>query len=224
MTTTSENLLTLICLLPASRLKNQLLRRLRHDVHSTARFNICLVRNVSTIRLGARAVVGPGNVFRDLLRLEIGPDSVVGQWNWVSAATPLVEAGGEGALTIGAHSALTSRHYIDASGGVRIGNFTTVAGVRSTFITHGIDWVTSEQRTKPIEIGSYCLIGSNSAVAPGARVADQTIIGMGATINGHLSEENALYVGSRARVLRSNEKGAYFNRRSGFVSPARKRK
>jgi acetyltransferase-like isoleucine patch superfamily enzyme len=223
MNAMASNLVTFICLLPASALKNRALRALGHDVHRSARFAPCVVRGVGHIRLAQRASVGPGNVFRDLRALDLGPDSVIGQWNWVSAATPLVEAGGTGTLTVGKHSALTSRHYIDASGGVSIGDFTTVAGVRSTFITHGIDWRTSEQRTRSINIGSYCLIGSNAAVVPGTVVGDKVVTGMGLTLGGHISVENALYVGSRAKLFRANESGSYFTRKTGFVAPAVRR-
>jgi acetyltransferase-like isoleucine patch superfamily enzyme len=214
------NLATLFCLMPASSTKNRLLRAIGHEIDLTARFNICLVRGVGKIHLGKRAVIGPGNVFRDLRLLSVGPDSVIGQWNWVSAAAPLVEAGGAGSLEIGTHSALTSRHYVDASGGVQIGDFTTVAGVRSTFITHGIDWMASEQRTRPITIGSYCLIGSNSAIVPGTIVVDNVVTGMGATLGGNVSSRNSLYVGERAKLLRTGQHGQYFTRPFGFVSPA----
>jgi len=217
----NKNLVTALCLMPPSRIKNRLLRALGHEIHPSARFNICLVRGVDKIRLGRRAAIGPGNVFRDLRLLSIADDSVIGQWNWVSAAAPLVDAGGAGSLVIGTHSALTSRHYVDASGGVKIGSFTTVAGVRSTFITHGIDWAASEQRTRPIVIGSYCLIGSNAAIVPGTTIADSVVTGMGATLGGNVSSQNSLYVGERAKLLRTGQHGLYFTRKSGFVSPAK---
>lgn len=212
-------LTTLICLLPPSRFKNLLLRKLGHSVHPSARLGPVLLIGVGQIAMAAHASVGPFNVFRDLSGLRIGEHSVIGQWNWVSAARPLVAAGGSGVLTLGNHTALTSRHYLDASGGISIGNYSTVAGVRSTLITHGIDWRRSEQTTKPIAIGDYCLVSSNTAIAPGTRLADRSVTGMGATLAGNLDEPGALYLADRARPVKSGLKGTYFERALGFVSP-----
>ena len=41
---------------------------------------------------------------------------------------------------MGRHAALTSRHYVDCSNRVDIGEFTTVAGARSQILTHAIDF------------------------------------------------------------------------------------
>ena len=87
---------------------------------------------------------------------------------------------------LGAHSAITSRHYFACSGGVRIGIYTSIGGVRSTFITHQISWKSSDQTFRPIEIGDYCLITSNVQVAPGSIVGNRIVVGMGATIAGRL--------------------------------------
>ena len=206
-----------VCALPASTFKNWLLRQLGFRVSRTARFAPCLVLNVSAILLADRARIGPFNVFRDLSSLDLAEQAVIGQWNWVSAARPLVTAPGQGTLRIGRESALTSRHYVDASGGVSIGDFTTVAGVRSTFITHGIDWRSNRQSTRPISIGNYCLVSSNVALPPGATIPDRSLVGMGATIVGG-DEEGMLWVGSRALAVKPIS-GDYFTRLRGFVDP-----
>jgi len=207
----------LVCAMPASRVKNWVLRQFNYQVPRTASFGPCLVVNVGFISLGADARIGPFNVFRDLRSLELGDRSVIGQWNWVSAASPLVVAPGHGRLSLGRESALTSRHYVDASGGVSIGDFTTVAGVRSTFITHGIDWRRNEQSTRPIVIGDYCLVSSNVALPPGAIVPNRSLVGMGATIVGG-ADEGMLWVGARATAVKPVG-GEYFSRPRGFVDP-----
>lgn len=204
--------------LPASALKNWLLRKVGYDIPRSARFGPCLVVGVGHVSLGEDSRIGPFNVLRDLTAVTLGSSAVLGQWNWISAARPLLTSPQHGTFVLGAESALTSRHYVDASGGVSIGQHTTVAGVRSTFITHGIDWRRAEQTTKSIEIGDYCLISSNVALTPGTRIADRVIVGMGATVSGVLDEEGALYVAPRGVSVKSALEGAYFTRARGFVN------
>jgi acetyltransferase-like isoleucine patch superfamily enzyme len=134
----------------------------------------------------------------------------------VTSSRPMRAAGGPASLQLGAHSSLASRHYVDATGGIRIGTHTTIAGVRSTFITHGISWKTSTQTFRPIDIGDYCLISSNVQVAAGAVVGSKIVVGMGATIAGEL-EEPGLYVQRRAELVKADLDGRYFGRERGFV-------
>lgn len=204
-------------LLPACRAKNWLFRRLGHRVHPRAKFGPCIVWDVDGMHLDEESRVGPFNVFRNLRRVEIGRASVIGQWNWLSAAPSLVgqiESGG--CVTLGVHSAITSRHYIDLSGGLTVGKFSTVAGVRSTVITHGIGWRENRQRVRPVSIGDYCIIGSNSSMTPGAAVGDRSVVGMGATLAGTY-EAGSLIVGTRGEVVRRDLDGDYFERSRGYV-------
>jgi hypothetical protein len=58
-----------------------------------------------------------------------------------------------GVFKIGEHSAVTSRHYLDCTGGVTVGAFSTVAGARSTIFTHQVDITQSRQVWRPVRIG-----------------------------------------------------------------------
>lgn len=210
-------LIALIGLSPNSRLKITLLRTLGWQVGRGVHIGPVFVWSVDDVRLADESRIGSFNVFRGLSLLRLGERSRIGQWNWISAAAPLRLAGASGSLTIGEHSALTSRHYLDASGGIDVGAFTTIAGVRSTFITHGINWRKGAQTFKRITVGSHSLISSNVNFAPGASVGDRTVIGMGATVSGSLSEPG-LYLADRAALVKEGLSGAYFERQTGFVS------
>jgi acetyltransferase-like isoleucine patch superfamily enzyme len=189
-------LVTAVAALPASELKNSLLRRLGWAIGDGVRIGPCLVSKIGHVYIG----VGAG----------------IGHWNWVTASRPLREAGGAGLLHLGPHSAITSRHYIDCSGGIRVGTHTTIAGERSTLLTHGISWKSSAQTFSPIEIGDYCLISSNVKVAPGAIVGNRIVVGMGATIAGRLLDPG-LYVQPRATLVKSDLDGEYFRREEGHI-------
>jgi acetyltransferase-like isoleucine patch superfamily enzyme len=211
-------LVALVAALPASELKNYLLRRLGWVIGPGVRIGPCLVSNVDQVEIDNGAIIGAFNVFRDLAGLRLGEQAIIGHWNWVTAARVLREAGSAGLLQLGAHSAITSRHYIDCSGGIRIGTHTTIAGERSTFITHGISWKGSVQTFRPIEVGDYCLISSNVQVVPGTVVGNRVVVGMGATIAGRLVDAG-LYVQPRAALVKSDLEGEYFRREQGKVDP-----
>ncbi|NUU14579.1 hypothetical protein HP507_12150 [Curtobacterium pusillum] len=181
-----------------------------------ARVAPIILSGIREMRLDAGVTIGPFNVLRNLKRVEMGSNSSVGQWNWISAAPELSTGVGSATLSLGRESALTSRHYIDASGGVVIGKYSTIAGVRTTFITHGIAWGTAEQRARPISVGDYCLIGSNCSIVPGAVVPDRTVVGMGTTVD--RMDQSGLVLGSRGTVVKADLSGRYFSRLIGYIS------
>lgn len=212
----------LVALLPASRFKNSLLRGLGWKIGPGVRIGPCLVLRVDEATIADRSDIGPFNVLRNLTRFEIGPGARIGQWNFLTASHHMTASGGPGSFALGAEASLTSRHYVDCTGGVQIGAYSTVAGERSTFITHGISWVTSDQTYGEIVIGEFCLLSSNVQVAPGSVVGDRIIVGMGATIAGELSEPG-LYIQPRAQLVKRDLKGEYFQRRLGSIDSVRPR-
>jgi acetyltransferase-like isoleucine patch superfamily enzyme len=211
-----STLVTVVAALPASELKNSLLRRLGWAIGDGVYIGPCLIFNVDHVDIGGGARIGYFNVVRDLASLTVGEHADIGQWNWVTACRPFGEAGGACLLHLGSHSAITSRHYIDCSGGVRVGTHTTIAGVRSALLTHGISWKSSAQTFSPIEIGDYCLISSNVHVSPGTVVGNRIVVGMGATIAGRLLDPG-LYIQSRAKLVNSDLGGEYFRREEGRI-------
>lgn len=209
-------LVTIVAALPGSGLKNSLLRLLGWSIGNNVHIGICLVFGVDRVDIGSGAYIGSFNVFRDLAALTLGEYAEICHWNWVTASRRLGEAGAPCRLHVGTHSNITARHYIDCSGGIRIGTHTAIAGERSTFLTHGISWKTNTHRFNSIEIGDYCLISSNVQIAPGTVIGSRVVVGMGATIAGKLLE-SGLYVQSRAVLVKSDLDGEYFRRGRGYV-------
>jgi acetyltransferase-like isoleucine patch superfamily enzyme len=206
-------------LLPASRPKNVLLSAIGHDVDASASIAPILLLPGARIEVGAGARIGPFNAFR-AVRVHVGAAAEVGQLNWVSAAPFLVEestSASAGELHLGDHASLTSRHYIDASGGVSIGAYTTVAGVRSTFMTHGIDVTDGLLDTAPIVIGDRAMVGSNCHLVYGAVVPARSVVAMGSVVIPGLLEEDTLYAGTPARG-KKRVSGTYFRRSIGKVA------
>ena len=173
------------------------------------------------VHLGRESRIGHFNVIRDLNELHLGNHALVGQWNWITAAPSLAGLSG-GYLRVGEEAAITSRHYIDCSGGVTIGHHSTIAGVRSVIMSHQIDVAVNVQSTAPVIIGDFVLASSNVKIAPGTTIPSECVLAMGTVAIGTLPEEGVLYAGVPARVKRRGiNAGAYFRRREGVVESPR---
>lgn len=202
----------LIMLLPPSVGKNRLLQLSGYRIATRARIMPCLLMRVEHMDLAEDASIGIGNTFRDLRHVQMGEHARIGHWNWISAARPQFESGAPGKLSLGRRTSITSRHYLDATGGIKIGHHTIVAGCRSTFITHAIDTSASEQSFASIEIGHHALLSSNIKVAPGAVMPDRAVLAMGGTLVGNMRQHaDQLLAGTPARP-RKPVSGYFFER------------
>lgn len=115
--------------------------------------------------------------------------------------------------------AINSRHIIDCNGGVYFGKHSSLAGMRSQILTHGIDAYNSRQDAQPVIIGKYCSIGSGSIVLKGTVVPDYVIVGAGAVLNKKYTESYKIYGGVPATVKKdlTNVDVKWFKRHSGDV-------
>jgi len=205
-------------LFPASSLKSFVFRCLGHQVHASARIGVGLYFNIRKIHLGKYSKIANFNIIRGLQLFSLDDSALIGSFNWFTCSETLCKSGAPGELRLGSNSAITSRHYVDATGGISIGSFTTIAGVRSIFFTHGIDYKINSQVWKPIVIGDYCLLNSNLSVAPGALVSNRNVIGMGSILIGSVPGSENLITGDKARVIRHLDASLYFTRDVGPVS------
>lgn len=212
-------------LLPHSRFKRVLLERLGDwTIHPTARLGSIIAFNIHGVTIGPGAYLRSFSVYRNLDSLVVGKNAVIGHWNWIIAGDLLRRVPPTGAteprasLILGEHGGITSRHYLDCSGGVNIGAFSILAGVRSTVLTHQVDLGASRQQISSVTIGSYCFIGSNVCIVPGVQIVERCAVGMGAVVVSSLEASGMLYGGVPARALKSIENAEFFLRDSGFVS------
>lgn len=192
---------------------------LHWQLHPTSHIGLSML-DVDRLILDEGARIGHFTVVRGLRLIHIGTGSVISNWNWITAVRGFrVLSTRAGILRVGPESAITSRHYIDCSGGITIGAFVTVAGVRSTIFTHQISRMRNEQTIRPVTIGDRCLIMSNVKIAPGAYVARDSVVGMGAVVVGRLERESRLYAGVPAREVRPlPADDDYLNRAVGPVA------
>jgi len=203
-----------ICLLPASTIKNFLLRILGHEIRRSAHFGPNLVLGACNLSIGSEARVRPFNIFRNV-HFSIGEQSIFGSWNWISAAPALKDYPNfEGLLKIGNGCGVNSRNYFDCSGGIFFEQLSDLAGVRSTFITHYIDTQTNKQTCKSIRIGERSMLSSNLNVAPGANIGSNSIVAMGTVLINEVYSSHSLIAGVPGKV-KAERKGEWFDREIG---------
>jgi len=199
-------LVLVVGLLPPSSLKNRLLNLLGHDVDPTATIAPVVIVGRTRLSVGPRASIGPLNIFRDVSIVRIGAACDIGQLNWFTAAPLLVDGSPNPVAAVfemGEAASLTNRHYVDAAGGEFLGAYSLVAGVRSTFMTHGVDVVDNSMSTKPIRIGERSTVGSNCKLLPRAMVPGRSVVAMRSTVVAALQGDEQLFAGAPAKAKKT---------------------
>lgn len=172
---------------------------------------------------GAR--IGNLNVCKGLELLVMGNQSRIGKLNWITGLRKEVSlksythnSNRHSALILSENSAITNRHIIDCTDKISIGKYSVVAGFRSQFLTHSIDFEKSQQDCASIAIGDYCFIGTGCVVLPGSALGNYSILGALSLLNDSFKDEYVLFGGVPAKKIKIlNPDLAYFNRLKGFV-------
>lgn len=171
------------------------------------------------------ASIGHFNVAIHLDMIQMGCNSKIGRGNWITGFPTNTKSKHfqhqperSPKLTIGNHSAITKNHHFDCTSSITIGEFCTIAGYSSQFLTHSIDVYENRQSSAPISIGDYTFVSTNVVLLGGANLPSYSILGAKALLNKSLTEEWMLYGGIPAKPLQNIEKDAkYFSRTNGFV-------
>lgn len=156
-----------------------------------------LILRVGRLELGRSARIGMLNVVRGGERVTLGDYATVMRFN-VLNAIPDHDCTTEpvSILDVGPGAFIVSGHRIDFTDRVTIGRNVIVGGRNSSLWTH------NRQETAPIAVGDFCYLGSEVRLAPGARLADESILALGAVLNGQVTEPRSLVAGVPARVVR----------------------
>ena len=216
----------LLGLLPASRLKNRLLGRTARtwSVAGSARIHPVLLWHVGTLHVGEDAYVGAGNAFRELLVVDLGERADIGQFNWCSGQVQYVrqdDPGLAGTLVLEPRAAMTSRHYVDCSGGVRLEEFSVIGGVRSTVLTHYADLHVRERCGAPVVLQRGAITLTNCNILAGTTIPPNAVVAAGATTAKPLTEPGMLYGGVPARVVGDLSEARQFAERTEMRLVAR---
>jgi len=156
-----------------------------------------VITRVDQLVAGRHARVGNLNIIRGGERVSLGDYSEVIRLNVLNAipdhdCTTIPVS----VLEIGPGTVITSGHRIDFTDRVTIGKNVIIGGRNSSLWTH------NRQETAPIEVGDFCYLGSEVRLAPGAKLPNECILGIGAVLTGEIKEPRSLVAGVPARVVR----------------------
>ena len=192
------------------------------EISHTAK--ICFsVIDTKNLRMSSSSSIGHLNYVRSCRLIQLGSNSSIGNLNWISGeAAYLPERPGDkvanGTLLLADHAAITGRHYIDCSGGISVGAFSILAGVRSSVLTHEIDLYRSIQMTKSVWIDDYCFIGTGCTLTSGCTIPRNCVLAAGSVNGNELNEPKSLYGGVPARKIKDlDDDTKFFTRQAGFV-------
>jgi acetyltransferase-like isoleucine patch superfamily enzyme len=164
--------------------------------------HLSVVTRVDRFEAGRGVRVGCMNIIRGGERVSLGDYAEVMRLN-VLNAIPDHDCTTEpdSVLEVGAGTVITSGHRIDFTDRVTLGKNVIIGGRSSSLWTH------NRQETAPIEIGDFCYLGSEVRLAPGAKLPDECILGLGSVLTGEITEPRSLVAGVPAKVVRPlNEK------------------
>jgi acetyltransferase-like isoleucine patch superfamily enzyme len=156
-----------------------------------------LITRLGRLKTGRHARIGLLNIIRGGERVSLGDYSEVMRLN-VLNAIPDHDCTTEpqSVLDVGAGTVITSGHRIDFTDRVTLGKNVIIGGRNSSLWTH------NRQETAPIEIGDFCYLGSEVRLAPGAKLPDECILGLGSVLAGEIKEPRSLVAGVPAKVVR----------------------
>ncbi|MDO6810409.1 acyltransferase [Zobellia galactanivorans] len=121
-------------------------------------------------------------------------------------------------LVMGRESSITKHHHIDCTSEIKIGNFSTIAGYYSQFLTHSVNIQECIQDSNPINIGDYCFVGTNSTILGGASLPSYSVLGAKSLLNKGYTMEYMLYGGVSAKPIKAIDKSAkYFHRQTRVI-------
>lgn len=206
-------------------IKRRLLSKvLGYELHPTAHIGYSFVFTKMLI-MKENTSIGDLTVCKGLDLLEMNESSSIGKGNWITgfpSGHPIHfnhQKDRVPQLKLGAHSAITNRHIIDCTNSVLIGKFATFAGFRSQILTHSIDLLENRQSSKPIKIGEYSFVGTDSVIIGGSQLPNYSLLSAKSLLNKAYKEEYMLYGGIPAKPIRKiSMEHKYFNRKKGSVS------
>ena len=148
--------------------------------------------------------IGRGCQFRYLRELVLGEGTRLQAFSTFMGA-PWDRDGYVGSFKVGQSSLICGHMHFDLSRDIEIGNHVTIAGLRSSFWTHGLSW----DKCQPIVIADHCFIGSTVLFGPGTEIAENCVVGMGSVVQGKFQEPDCLILGNRAQVVKRSYRGGH---------------
>ena len=226
MKTIRKTLTAILCLALPARLIFRILNIMGHQVHPKSKigfsmiwlngflvlkersrighFNFLANNDVS---IGRKGYFGNHNQMKGPFAVVLEEAAAIGNSNKLYRA-PLGVTYGDACLRLGVLAKITTRHNIDCTRNISIGNYSTIAGHDSQLWTHAY----YQDRLGPgrfrldgeIEIGNNVNIGSRTVLNCGIKIADGVVVGSNSSVSKSLLKEGT-YVSQPLRYMESVE-------------------
>ncbi|RZJ76855.1 MAG: acyltransferase [Flavobacterium sp.] len=190
----------------------------KYQIHKEAKIGFSFVLSDELI-MDAKASIKSMTIVKNINRLKLGYNSRINSLNFITGMNMrhkrfLYDEGAYCELVVGNNSRITTRHMIDCNGGVYIGDFTTIAGYKTQFLSHSIDVYISRQTAGKIEVGDYCFVSTSCILLKGSKLPSYSVLAAGSVLGKNYSEEYALYGGVPAKKIKDmdRENTLYFTR------------
>ena len=229
----------LLCLVFPTRLTFWLLNLVGHNVDSKSKIGFSVIWINGVLKLKRSSRIGNFNVIT-ASSIFIDESGYIGNFNNLKGPfeiqldklaalgnsnrcyrPPQGVSYGHAVLKLGELSKITSRHRIDCTRSILIGDFSTIAGHDSQLWTHAY----YHDRTGPgrfrldgpIVIGNNVNIGSGTIINCGIKISDGVVVGSNSTISKSLQKPGT-YVSQSLRFIEMNEdQRLRFKRVEGFI-------
>ena len=214
----------LIIIMPWPLKRWLLVKFFKYNIHPSARIGLAWVYPAH-LEMAEKSKIHHFTVIIHLDLVRIGYDSSIGRSNWVTGMSTKIEsdyfkgqADRKAELIMGKYSHFTKGHHVDCTNSIIVGDFVTIAGYQSQFLTHSINIYKNIQDSAPIYIGDYTFVGTNVVVLGGSKLPAYSVLGAKSLLNKAYTEEWKLYAGVPAKPVSDISKDAkYFYRKDGFV-------
>jgi len=195
-----------------------------YKLHKTAQIGFSWIFPKNLI-MEENSKIGHLNVAINLNKIHLMSGAKIGRSNWITGFSLNKNSKHfshqntrNPELIIGQESAITKQHHLDCTNQICIGNFTTIAGYHSQYLTHSINIEMNRQDSLPILIGDYCFVGTNVVILGGAILPSYSVLGAKSLLNKVHQNNFYLYGGVPAIPIKPiNNSALYFSRKTGFV-------
>ncbi len=173
---------------------------------------INIYRSVFNYKIGKNVIIGKSIIKAN--SVSIGDNVLIRDNNLISCNKLEIGFGtsihsgniimGGASFKIGNNSRIINNHFIDLYNNVAIGDNTWIAGRDSQFWTHGSIHTKEGTKDLSISIGNNTYVGSNVCFAPGVKIGNNNLIGLGSVISKSFLCSKTIIAGNMATVVKEN--------------------
>lgn len=161
---------------------------------------------IARLQMAEESSIRSRNRMRGKIFLKMQNEAAIGDSNSIYRG-PYPIALGQTTLSLGKLAIITSKHHLDCTCSISIGNYTTLSGFSSQLWTHGFYHAdTGRDRIRidgPIKIGNNVSVGSRCLFNPGVTVGNQVNVGGNTCVSKDLSDPG-MYVPQSLRHIPNN--------------------